>query len=64
MGECPFCHRMKTRILNRPELQGHFREHFPIFPVDSEGDVELVAEIRLEDGRPLRVGETVVLHLE
>ena len=41
MDECPFCHRMKTTILNQPEVQAYFREHFLIFPVDIEGDVEI-----------------------
>lgn len=41
MDECPFCHYMKTRILNQPEVQDYFREHFLIFPVDIEGDIEI-----------------------
>jgi len=41
MDECPFCHRMKTTVLNRPEVQAYFKEHFLIFPVDIEGDVEV-----------------------
>lgn len=42
MDECPFCHRMKTTVLNQAELQDYFKEHFLIFPVDIEGDVEIV----------------------
>jgi thioredoxin-related protein len=42
MDECPFCHRMKTRVLNQPRVQDYFREHFLIFPVDVEGDIEVV----------------------
>ncbi|MGD2081567.1 MAG: thioredoxin family protein [Chromatiales bacterium] len=42
MDECPFCHRMKQTVLNQPEVQDYFREHFLIFPVDIEGDVEIV----------------------
>ena len=42
MDECPFCHRMKITILNQPDVQDYFREHFMIFPVDIEGDVEVV----------------------
>ncbi len=42
MDECPFCHRMKTTILNQPDVQDYFRQHFMIFPVDIEGDVEVV----------------------
>mgnify|MGYP001813213237 FL=1 len=41
MDECPFCHRMKTTVLNQSERQDLFREHFLIFPVDIEGDVEV-----------------------
>jgi thioredoxin-related protein len=41
MDECPFCHRMKTTVLNRPDIQEFFKEHFLIFPVDIEGDVEV-----------------------
>jgi len=40
--ECPFCHRMKTTVLNRAEVQDYYKEHFLIFPVDIEGDVEMV----------------------
>lgn len=42
MDECPFCHRMKTTILNRPDIQDYFHEHFLIFPVDIEGDVDML----------------------
>ena len=42
MDECPFCHRMKTNVLNQPQVQDYFREHFLIFPVDVEGDIEVV----------------------
>lgn len=41
MDECPFCHRMKTTVLNRPEVQAFYKEHFLIFPVDIEGDVDV-----------------------
>jgi thioredoxin-related protein len=39
--DCPFCHRMKATILNQPEVQDYFREHFRIFSVDIEGDLEI-----------------------
>lgn len=42
MDECPFCRRMKTTILNQPDVQDYFRQHFMIFAVDVEGDVEIV----------------------
>jgi thioredoxin-related protein len=41
MDECPFCHRMKTRVLNQPEVQDYFKQHFLIYAVDIEGDVEI-----------------------
>ncbi len=41
MDECPFCHRMKTTVLNQSELQDYFKANFLIFPVDIEGDIEI-----------------------
>lgn len=41
MDECPFCHRMKSTVLNQTEVQDYYKEHFLIFPVDIEGDVEM-----------------------
>jgi thioredoxin-related protein len=41
MDDCPFCHRMKTTVLNQPRVQAYFKQHFLIFPVDVEGDVEV-----------------------
>lgn len=41
MEECPFCHRMRQRVLNRKDVQDYFREHFLIFSVDIEGDIEI-----------------------
>jgi thioredoxin-related protein len=32
---------MKTRVLNQSEIQDYFKEHFLIFSVDVEGDVEV-----------------------
>jgi len=42
MDGCPFCHRMKATVLNQPEVQEYFREHFLILPIDIEGDIEMV----------------------
>lgn len=41
MDECPFCHRMKRTVLNQPEVQEFFREHFLNFSIDIEGDIEM-----------------------
>ena len=41
MDECPFCHRMKSTVLNRKDVQEFFREHFLILSMDVEGDQEM-----------------------
>ncbi len=41
MDECPFCRRMRRKVLNRADVQDYFRRHFLIFSVDIEGDVEI-----------------------
>lgn len=41
MDECPFCHYMKTNVLNQSVVQDYFRENFLLFRVDIEGDVEI-----------------------
>lgn len=38
---CPFCYRMKTTILNQPDVQDYYRAHFRIFSVDINGDLEI-----------------------
>jgi thioredoxin-related protein len=43
MDECPFCHRMKQSVLNQPQVQEAFREHFLAFSVDVEGDIEITS---------------------
>lgn len=43
MEECPFCQRMKDQVLNHAEVQDYFKEHFLIFPVDVEGDIEVTS---------------------
>lgn len=41
LDDCPFCHRMKQTVLNQPEIQDYFKQHFLILSVDIEGDVEI-----------------------
>lgn len=41
MEECPFCKRMKARVLNRDDVQDFYREHFLILSMDVEGDLEI-----------------------
>lgn len=40
-AECPFCHYMKTNVLNQPKVQEYYRKHFLLFTVDIEGDVDI-----------------------
>lgn len=42
MDECPWCHRMKTTILNQSEVQDYFKKHFLIFSVDTKGDAAMI----------------------
>ena len=39
--DCPFCHRMKTTVLNQPEVQDYFHKYFRILSVDIEGDLDM-----------------------
>lgn len=41
MEDCPFCHRMKSTILNQSEVQDYFRKHFLIYTVDIKGDAPM-----------------------
>jgi len=41
MDECPFCHRMKKTVLNRPDVQDFYKANFYSLPVDIEGDIEI-----------------------
>ncbi|MBI3562580.1 MAG: thioredoxin fold domain-containing protein [Gammaproteobacteria bacterium] len=41
MNDCPFCHYMKTNVLNRPAVQAYYRQHFLLFSVDIEGDLDI-----------------------
>lgn len=36
--DCPWCLKMKTTILNRPEIQDYYRNHFRLLTVDIRGD--------------------------
>jgi thioredoxin-related protein len=42
MDECPFCHRMKQTVLNQPQVQDYYRQHFHSLSIDIEGDIEIV----------------------
>lgn len=40
--DCPWCHRMKTTILNQSEVQEFYKKNFLIFDVDIKGGTALV----------------------
>lgn len=42
MDECPFCARMRENILNQSQVQDYFQQHFLMFTVDIEGDIEII----------------------
>ncbi len=39
--ECPWCHRMKSTILNQSEVQDYYKKHFLIFSLDIKGDTSM-----------------------
>ena len=41
-ADCPYCHRMRTTVLNQKRVQDYYRENFLIFHVDIEGDIEII----------------------
>lgn len=42
MDECPFCHRMRTTILQEPDVIEFYRENFLTYMHDIEGSNEVV----------------------
>lgn len=42
MDECPWCHRMKTTILNQSEVQDYYKKYFLVFSVDTKGDTVMI----------------------
>ena len=41
-ADCPWCHRMKTTVLNQSEVQDYYKARFLIFPMDIKGDTPMV----------------------
>jgi len=39
--ECPFCHRMKTTVLNQVRVQKYFLDRFLVISMDIESDGEI-----------------------
>jgi thioredoxin-related protein len=42
MDECPFCSRMRHTIFTQEKVQAYFKQHFLIFPIDIEGETDMV----------------------
>lgn len=40
--DCPWCHRMKTTVLNQADVQDYYKTHFLTFPLDIKGDTPMV----------------------
>lgn len=39
--ECPWCHKMRTQVLNQSEVQDYYRRYFRPIRVDTRGDTPL-----------------------
>lgn len=59
--ECPFCHRMRTTVLNQPEVQDYFTDHFLIFMLDIESTVP-VTDFRGNPTTQKEFFETITRH--
>jgi thioredoxin-related protein len=42
MADCPFCERMKSTILNQSEVQDAYRALFLLYPIDVNGDTQMI----------------------
>ncbi len=40
MADCPFCHKMKMNVLNKPEVIKFYKENFLNFEIDVYGSIE------------------------
>lgn len=36
--DCPWCAKMKTTIMNQPQVQDYYRKHFRVLHLDKNGD--------------------------
>jgi thioredoxin-related protein len=41
MEDCPFCQYMESRVFTQPEVKARLREYFMVFPIDTQGDIEV-----------------------
>lgn len=42
MDDCPFCARMKSTVLNQPDVQDYYRHHFLMYTIDTIGDTPMI----------------------
>ncbi len=40
MDDCPFCHKMKMNVLNKPEVIDFYKKNFLSFEIDVNGNIE------------------------
>ena len=40
--DCPWCRKVRATMLNRSSVQDHFRKHFRILSIDTEGDTQVI----------------------
>lgn len=40
MDDCPFCHKMKMNVLNKPEVIKFYKKNFLNFEIDVNGNIE------------------------
>lgn len=41
MDDCPFCERMKTTILNQPDVQDAYRAQYLVYSIDVNGGTQM-----------------------
>lgn len=39
--DCPWCHKMKTTIMSRADVQDYYREYFRVLTIDINGDTSI-----------------------
>jgi thioredoxin-related protein len=40
--DCPWCHKMKSTVLNQESVQDYYRQHFRLLQVDTRGDTPVI----------------------
>ena len=42
VADCPYCVRMKRKVLSRDDVQTYFHKHFAVLSVDALGDASII----------------------